>query len=492
VIRPTLEEIREMAGEGDTIPVYKEILGDTETPVSAYLKVRGRDPYAFLFESVVGGEKIARYSFLGVTPFMIFRSRGRRITVEDRVRKETRTFEGDPIAELRALTRRYRSVHIKGLPRFTGGAVGYVSYDAIRLVEAIPDATRDDLHLDEIVFLFFDTLIAFDNVRHRILLISNVLKEGGGLQDRYDEARGRIEALEEALRFPVDVALRRGTGRCVVTSNMEKSDYLKKVARCKDYILAGDIFQVVLSQRFQTDVTVDPFDVYRMLRVVNPSPYMFHVSLDDVQLVGASPELLVRVEDGVVQVRPIAGTRRRGGSEEEDQALERELLADPKDCAEHIMLVDLGRNDVGRVSRFDTVRVTEQMTVERYSHVMHIVSNVRGRLKPGVDALDALFACYPAGTLSGAPKIRAMEILDELEPTRRGVYGGAVGYLDFSGNLDTCIAIRTLVVKDGVAYIQAGGGLVADSVPEEEYQETVNKSRALIRAIEMAERGELT
>lgn len=494
MIRPTLKEIREMGGEGNTIPVYKEILGDTETPVSAYLKVRRRDPYSFLFESVVGGEKIARYSFLGVAPFAIFRSRGRRITVEDRIRKETRTLEGDPIAELRALIRRHRSVHLKGLPRFTGGAVGYVSYDAIRLVEDIPDTTRDDLRLDEIVFLFFDTLIAFDNVRHRILLISNVSKDGDerGLKDRYDAARERIEALEAALRSPVDVALRPGGGGCAVTSNVEKADYLQKVARCKDYILAGDIFQVVLSQRFQTDVTVDPFDVYRMLRVVNPSPYMFYVSLDDVRLVGASPELLVRVEDGVVQVRPIAGTRRRGETEEEDQALERELLADPKDCAEHIMLVDLGRNDVGRVSRFDTVRVTEQMTVERYSHVMHIVSNVRGRLRPDVDALDALFACYPAGTLSGAPKIRAMEILDELEPTRRGVYGGAVGYLDFSGNLDTCIAIRTLVVKDGVAYIQAGGGLVADSVPEEEYQETVNKSKALIRAIEMAERGELT
>lgn len=494
MIRPTLKEIREMGGEGNTIPVYKEILGDTETPVSAYLKVRGRDPYSFLFESVVGGEKIARYSFLGVSPFMIFRSRGRRITVEDRVRKQTRTFEGDPIAELRALVRRYRSVHLKGLPRFTGGAVGYVSYDAIRLVEDIPDTALDDLGLDEIVFLFFDTLIAFDNVRHRILLISNVSKDGddGELKDRYDAARGRIESLEEALRSPVEVSLRPGTGRCVVTSNMEKEDYLKKFAQCKDYILAGDIFQVVLSQRFQTDVTVDPFDVYRMLRVVNPSPYMFYVSLDDVQLVGASPELLVRVEDGIVQVRPIAGSRRRGETEEEDLALERELLSDPKECAEHIMLVDLGRNDVGRVSRFDTVRVTEQMTVERYSHVMHIVSNVRGRLRPDVDALDALFACYPAGTLSGAPKIRAMEILDELEPTRRGVYGGAVGYLDFSGNLDTCIAIRTLVVKDHVAYIQAGGGLVADSVPEEEYQETVNKSKALIRAIEMAERGELT
>ncbi len=493
MIRPTLEEVQEMVGGDNAIPVYKEILGDTETPVSAYLKARRRDPYSFLFESVVGGEKIARYSFLGVAPFMIFRSRGRRITVEDRVREETRSWEGDPIAELRALVRRYRSVHLKGLPRFTGGAVGYVSYDAIRLVEEIPDTARDDLGLDEIVFLFFDTLVAFDNVRHRILLISNVLKDGGGdLRGRYEEAQRRIEALEEALRSPADISLRRGRGRCVVTSNVEKADYLRKVARCKEYILAGDIFQVVLSQRFETEVTVDPFDIYRMLRVVNPSPYMFFVSLDGVHLVGASPELLVRVEDGVVQVRPIAGTRRRGETEEEDQALERELLADPKDCAEHIMLVDLGRNDVGRVSRFDSVRVTEQMTVERYSHVMHIVSNVRGALRPGVDALDALFACYPAGTLSGAPKIRAMEILDELEPTRRGVYGGAVGYLDFSGNLDTCIAIRTLVVKDGVAYIQAGGGLVADSVPEEEYQETVNKSKALIRAVEMAERGELT
>ncbi len=493
MIRPTLEEIEGMSKEGNTVPVYRELLGDTETPVSAYLKIRARDPYSFLFESVEGGEKIARYSFLGIAPFMIFRSRGHRITVEDRVRKDTRSFDGDPIAELRTQIRRFRSVHLKGLPRFTGGAVGYVSYDAIRLSEDIPDSTLDDLNLDEIFFLFFDTLMAFDNLKHRILLISNVLidAEEGSLAERYDKALERIESLEEALGGPTQVSTRNGSGGCRLSSNMAKEDYLEKVRICKEYILAGDIFQVVLSQRFRTQLTVDPFEIYRMLRIVNPSPYMFNVSFDGLHLVGASPELLVRVEDDLVQVRPIAGTRWRGETDEEDNALELELLSDPKDRAEHIMLVDLGRNDVGRVACFDTVRVTEQMIVERYSHVMHIVSNVIGRLRPDVDPLDALFACYPAGTVSGAPKIRAMEILDELEPTRRGIYAGAVGYLDFNGNLDTCIAIRTIVIKDGVAYIQAGGGLVADSVPEEEYQETVNKSKAMIRAIEMAQKGEL-
>ena len=493
MIRPTLEEIEGMSGEGNTVPVYRELLGDTETPVSAYLKIRARDPYSFLFESVEGGEKIARYSFLGIAPFMIFRSRGHRITVEDRVRKETRSFDGDPIAELRTQIRRFRSVHLKGLPRFTGGAVGYVSYDAIRLNEDIPDTALDDLNLDEIFFLFFDTLMAFDNLKHRILLISNVLidAEEGSLTERYDKALERIESLEEALGAPAEVSHRNGSVGCSLSSNMPKEDYLEKVEICKEYIRAGDIFQVVLSQRFRTQLTVDPFEIYRMLRVINPSPYMFNVSFDGLHLVGASPELLVRVEDGLIQVRPIAGTRWRGETDEEDNALELELLSDPKDRAEHVMLVDLGRNDVGRVASFDTVRVTEQMIVERYSHVMHIVSNVIGRLRPDVDPLDALFACYPAGTVSGAPKIRAMEILDELEPTRRGIYAGAVGYLDFNGNLDTCIAIRTIVIKDGVAYIQAGGGLVADSVPEREYQETLNKSKAMIRAIEMAQKGEL-
>ncbi len=489
-MQPDFNAVRTLAGEGGLVPIFRDILGDTETPVSAYLKIRSKSPFTFLFESVEGGEKIGRYSFLGVEPFLVFRSRGKHIQVEDLKRGEVKAFEGEPIAELRRLLAQYRSAHVEGLPRFTGGAVGYVGYDAIRLIEDIPEDTQDDLGQDDMVLLFFDTLLAFDNLQHRIHLISNVHTKGD-LEAGYREATDRIASLEEVLKRPVDIALKRGTSACEVRSNTVVEDYLEKVRRCKDYIVAGDIFQVVLSQRFETDVTVDSLDIYRMLRVVNPSPYMFHLDLKELQLVGASPELLVRVEDGIVQVRPIAGTRRRGETEEEDRALEEELLADEKERAEHIMLVDLGRNDVGRVSKYDTVRVTEQMAIERYSHVMHIVSNVRGRLREGVDALDALFACYPAGTVSGAPKIRAMEIIDELEPTRRGPYAGAVGYIDFSGNMDTCIAIRTMVVKGNKAYVQAGGGIVFDSVPENEYEETVNKAKALFRAVEVAERGEL-
>ena len=493
MIKPRFEDFQELAGEGTVVPVYKEILADTETPVSAYLKIRAQDVHSFLFESVEGGEKIARYSFLGVSPFKIFRSRGREITLEDRIRKKTERWTGDPIAELKNLIGQYRSVHLKELPRFTGGAVGYLAYDGIRLVEEIPDETVNDLHLDDMAFLLFDTLLAFDNIRHKIILISNAYidSKDSNLQECYDEAARKLKALERLLRQPADATLAQGSGRCKITSNVEKGAYKDKIRRCKEYILAGDIVQVVLSQRFQTEISVDPFDIYRMLRVVNPSPYMFHIRMKDVHLVGASPELLVRVEDGVVQVRPIAGTRRRGETEEEDRALEQELLSDEKERAEHIMLLDLGRNDVGRVSQYGSVAVTEQMEIERYSHVMHIVSNVRGHLRREVDQIDALFACYPAGTVSGAPKIRAMEIIDEQEPTKRGIYAGAVGYLDFSGNLDTCIAIRTIVIKDGIAYIQAGGGIVADSDPESEFQETVNKARALVRAIEMAEHGEL-
>ena len=490
MIQPDLHTLRTLAEAGDLVPISKEILADTETPVSAYLKIRASGLNSFLLESVEGGENIGRYSFLGVGPFKVFRSRGRRIVIEDLSTGEETAFEGDPISELRRQFARYRSVHIQGLPRFTAGAVGYVGYDAIRLIEDIPETAHDDLGLDDIVLSFFDTLLVFDNVTHTIRLIASVHTRGA-LEANYRDAVERIDALEGALKRPVKRALGAGRSDCEVRSNTAREDYMDKVRRCKEYIVAGDIFQVVLSQRFETDVTVDSFDIYRMLRVVNPSPYMFHLDIEDIQLVGASPELLVRVEDDVVQVRPIAGTRRRGETEEEDRALETELLADEKERAEHIMLVDLGRNDVGRVSRYDTVRVTEQMAVERYSHVMHIVSNVRGELREDVDALDALFACYPAGTVSGAPKIRAMEIIDELEPTRRGAYAGAVGYFDFSGNMDTCIAIRTMVVKEGKAYVQAGGGLVFDSVPENEFQETVNKARALIRAVEMAERGEL-
>lgn len=489
MVQPDFDTLSALADSGGLVPLSKTILADTETPVSAYLKVRTDSPFSFLFESVVGGEQIGRYSFLGVGPFLSFRSRGQKIEVEDLKTGTKNAFSGDPISALRKLLKQYHSASVEGLPRFTGGAVGYVGYDAIRLIEEIPETTRDDLELDDILLLFFDTLLAFDNVTHRIHLIANV-HTAGDLEANYQDALSRIASLESALQQAVDHSLIRGSSECEVRSNTSREAYMETVEKCRKYIIAGDVFQVVPSQRFEMDVTVASLDIYRALRTVNPSPYMFHLDLKDCQLVGASPELLVRVEDGIVQVRPIAGTRWRGKTEEEDQKLGEDLLGDEKERAEHIMLVDLGRNDVGRVSEYDTVRVTEQMVIERYSHVMHIVSNVRGRLKPGVDALDALFACYPAGTVSGAPKIRAMEIIDEMEPTRRGAYAGAVGYVDFSGNMDTCIAIRTMVMKNNKAYVQAGGGVVFDSEPAYEYQETVNKARALFRAVEMAERGE--
>ncbi len=490
MINPTIENVRKLAAEANLVPVSRKILADLETPLSAYLKVRETGEHTFLFESVEGGEKIGRYSFLGVDPFLVFRSRGHAITLSDLRTGESRDYVANPIDELRSLIANHRSVHIPGLPRFTGGAVGYVGYDAIRLVEDIPDTTEDDLDLDDVVLMFFDTLLAFDNIQHVIHLISNVHTRVDDLRASYDAARAKIDALEAALAKPLVAPVAKGSGACVVRSNTEREAYLEKVKKCREYIVAGDIFQVVLSQRFETDVSVGSLDVYRMLRMVNPSPYNFHIEMGDLQLVGSSPELLVRVEDGVVQVRPIAGTRWRGESDEEDRRLADDLLADEKERAEHIMLVDLGRNDVGRVSKFDTVRVTEQMTIERYSHVMHIVSNVRGELREGVDALDALFAGYPAGTVSGAPKIRAMEIIDELETTRRGPYAGSVGYIDFSGNMDTCIAIRTMIMKGGKAYVQAGGGIVYDSKPDYEYRETVNKAKALFRAVELAEQGD--
>lgn len=488
MIQPDFKTVKQLARGCGLVPIAKELLADTETPVSAYLKIRAQSSYAFLFESVVGGEQIGRYSFLGVDPFLIFRSRGAKIAIEDAGTGQVREFEGDPIAELRGLLARYRSQRVEGFPRFTGGAVGYVSYDAVRLIERIPNTVEDDLHMDDVLLMFFDSVLAFDNVTHKVHVMVNV-HTAGDLAANYAEAVERIDALIETLARPVDAAMKPGTSSCAVTSNTSKEAYMDIVARCREYIVAGDIFQVVPSQRFAMDVSVDALAIYRALRTVNPSPYMFHVDLKDHQLVGASPELLVRVEDGVVQVRPIAGTRWRGKTAAEDRALARELLTDEKERAEHIMLLDLGRNDIGRVSRFNSVRVTEQMAIERYSHVMHIVSNVRGELLDEVDALDALFACYPAGTVSGAPKIRAMEIIDEMETTRRGPYAGAVGYIDFAGNLDTCIAIRTMLIKDGKAYVQAGGGVVFDSDPEYEYHETVNKARALFRAVEMAERG---
>ena len=489
MIRPAFDEFQELARQGNVIPVVKEILADMETPVSAYQKIRNSGRYSFLLESVEGGEKIARYSFLGADPFRIFRSKGDRIRVREGRDGKTETRQGDPLDALRRLFEQYQPVRIVGLPRFTGGAVGVMGYDAVRLVEALPDKTTDDLGLDDMVWMFFDTILAFDNVSHKILLISNVYTDEheGDLRAQYEGARRKIGELERLLWRPVDPLPSRGEGSCRLASNTKKDVFMESVRRAKEYISAGDVIQVVLSQRFETEISVESFDIYRMLRIVNPSPYMFHMAMDGLDVVGASPELMVRMEDGTIEVRPIAGTRMRGETEAEDQRLAEELLADEKERAEHIMLVDLGRNDVGRVSLPGSVEVTELMKIERYSHVMHIVSNVRGKVRAGVDALDGLLACFPAGTVSGAPKIRAMEIVDELEPTRRGVYAGAVGYFDFSGNLDSCIAIRTIVVKDGKAYVQAGAGIVADSDPEREFEETVHKAKAMVRAIEMAE-----
>lgn len=493
MIKPDYEQFKQRTSEGTIIPVVKTLLADTETPVSAYLKIRDRSTFNFLLESVEGGEKVARYSFLGADPFMVFRSRGRSGTVRDLNTGKERRFEGDPIRELRTIMNRYKTVDFPGLPRFTGGGVGYFAYDAVRLVEDIPDATRDDYGIDDIFFMFFDTILVFDNIGHTISIISNVHTDGvGTLEERYREAVSRIEGLETLLASRTAPEPSTGRGHGGSTANIDKASFMKNVERCKEYITAGDIIQVVYSQRFEREITVAPFDIYRTLRIVNPSPYMFFISTDRVDIVGASPEMFVRVEGGEMEGRPIAGTRRRGAAPAEDKVLADELLADEKECAEHVMLLDLGRNDIGRVSKYGSVRVMDSMFIERYSHVMHMVSSIKGTLDEGKDRFDAMLSFFPAGTLSGAPKIRAMEIIDELEPTRRGIYGGAIGYIDYQGNLDSCIAIRTLVVKNGKAYIQAGAGIVADSDPEKEYQECVNKATALFRAIDMAESGELS
>ena len=492
MIRPDFEEFKQHTTRGTIIPVVKTLLADTETPVSAYLKIRDRSTYNFLLESVEGGENMARYSFLGADPYLIFRSRGNSGTVRNLNTGKERRFDGDPVGELRRIMEHYKTVDFPGLPRFTGGGVGYFSYDAVRLVEDIPDETRDDFDIDDTFFMFYDTILVFDNIGHTISVISNVHTDGQGtLEDRYYEAVSRIENLESLLAKRTAPEPSKGHGHHTSVPNMDKETFIKNVKRCKEYIYAGDVIQVVYSQRFERDISVAPFDIYRMLRIVNPSPYMFFISTDRLDIAGASPEMLVRVEGGEMEVRPIAGTRPRGKTPEEDSALAEELRNDEKECAEHVMLLDLGRNDVGRVARYGSVKVADKMFVERYSHVMHMVSSVKGTLKEDKDRFDAVLSFFPAGTLTGAPKIRAMEIIDELEPTRRGVYGGAIGYVDYQGNVDTCIAIRTLVVKDGKAYIQAGAGIVADSNPESEYQECVNKAKALFRAIDMAENGEM-
>jgi anthranilate synthase component 1 len=493
MIYPDLKEFRKLAEKGNLIPVYKEILADMETPVSAFRKIDdGR--YSFLLESVEGGEKWARYSFLGSRPSVVLRSFGGSVEIIRKGKKETRSFLRDPLETMKDILAEYRPVPNPGLPRFYGGAVGFIGYDVIRFFEKMPEREKPGIGLPDIFFMITDTLVIFDNVTHKIKVVSNAHINGVSKAEAYREAVEKIEAiirkLRRSLRIPAPAGNRLLPGKgAVLKSNFTQAAYEKAVLRAKDYIKAGDIFQVVPAQRFETRISAEPFEIYRALRLINPSPYMYFLRCGDATIAGTSPEVMVRLEGDRIDLRPIAGTRRRGATEEEDKTLEKELLADAKERAEHIMLVDLGRNDVGRVSTAGSVHVSELMVIERYSHVMHIVSNVRGKLAGGKDAFDVVRACFPAGTVSGAPKIRAMEIIDELEPTRRGPYAGAVGYFGFSGNMDTCITIRTLVIKDKVAYMQAGGGVVADSVPSLEYQESVNKAKAMVRAVEMAERG---
>jgi anthranilate synthase component 1 len=493
---PSLPDFERLAQRGNTIPVYCELLGDSLTPVSAFAAISQQSPHAFLLESVVGGEKIARYSFLGAHPQTTFSATRDQVDIEGPggAVKETCA---DPLAKLTEMLGSYRAVHLPELPRFAGGAVGYAGYDVVRYFEPLPNAPQDDRRLPDLLFGFYDTMVVFDHVRKTILVISHAHVERDGIKAGYEQACERVAAMVKRLEqaqptrvVPID---HTGDPKLNFTSNFGGDGFAKAVDACKEYIRAGDIFQVVLSQRLQVDTPADPFDIYRALRVVNPSPFMFYVKSPRVILVGSSPEIMCRVEDGVVTNRPLAGTRRRGRTDEEDRALEAELLADPKERAEHIMLVDLGRNDVGRVAELGSVKLNEVMAVERYSHVMHISSEVEGKLAAGASAFDALRASLPVGTVSGAPKVRAMQIIDEFEPTRRGPYAGAVGYVDFAGNMDTCIALRTMVITPGdffgkhAVYVQVGAGIVADSDPESEYRETINKAKGLLRAIEIAE-----
>lgn len=492
--QPSLGTYMSLAKEYTLIPVYRETLADLETPISVFMKLCLDEPGAFLLESVEGGERVARYSFLGCRPLLTLVSRDGVTQVEQgyaHAAGEGERLEGDPLSHLRQVMGRVKAYHPASLPRFAGGAVGYLGYDAVRHYEPLPDGPEDDLHLPEALFMATELVVVFDHLMHRLMLVANTLP-GDEPDVAYRRAMALLDQAVERLKGPVPVPPGLAWGRphpLTVTSNTTQAQFEAMVAKAKERIQAGDIFQVVLSQRFETSVRSRPLDIYRVLRTLNPSPYMFYIAYGGLKLIGSSPELLARMEEGTARIRPLAGTRPRGASEVEDQALEQELLADEKERAEHVMLVDLGRNDLGRVCQYGSVAVRQMMKVERYSHVMHIVSEVEGRVAEGKDGFDVLAACFPAGTLSGAPKVKAMSIIDELEPVRRSIYGGAVGYFAWNGAMDTCIAIRTMIMKDDRVYIQAGAGIVADSDPTLEYQETLNKARALIRTLEMAEEG---
>jgi anthranilate synthase component I len=482
---PSKKEFIELSKKGNLIPVFKEIIADTETPVSAFKKIEGK--YSYLLESVEGGENLGRYSFLGSDPILRVASKGNSIKVI--TKSGTKTIKGDPIEELKKILSRYKPVKVKGLPRFHGGLVGYFSYDIVRFIEKLKNKNPDDLKVPDMQFLLTDTILAFDHVNHKISIISNVLVDKDPAK-AYELAIKKIKSIETKMGKPLKRSseLEVKEGKSIkVTSNFTKAEFESVVEKAKKYIVSGDVIQVVPSQRLATKLKGDPFRVYRILRTLNPSPYMYYLKFGDIKLIGTSPETMVRLEGSVATIRPIAGTRKRGQNDAEDIALGKELLADEKEKAEHIMLVDLGRNDLGRVCDFDSIKINKLMTIERYSHVMHIVSDISGNLSSGKDGFDLIKASFPAGTVTGAPKVRAMEIIEELENVRRGTYAGAVGYFDFYGNLDTCITIRTILLKGSNAYVQAGAGIVADSVPSKEYEESLNKAKALLKAIELSQ-----
>jgi anthranilate synthase component 1 len=490
VIQPTYKEFCDLARRGNLIPVYQELLMDLETPLSFFKRLE-RDRYAFLLESVEGSERWARYSFLGTGPRRIFKARGSRVEIVEGGKSQKIHSEA-PLKLLESLLQGYRPVTVPGVPPFFGGALGYVSYNAVEQFHEIGSSQKDPLGLPEIFFVFVQTLIAFDNLKHTIKIIDNVqLDERTDLRRAYDASVKRIQGviarLQKKPRGIEPRDLNQAERPRKYRSNLNRTGFEKMVERAKEYIQAGDIIQVVLAQRLETETATDAFEIYRALRYVNPSPYMFYLELEDLRVIGSSPETMVRLTGDTIELRPIAGTRKRGATPDEERELEAELLADPKERAEHVMLVDLGRNDVGRVARIGTVEVNELMAIERYSHVIHIVSNVRGKLAAGKSPLDLFVSAFPAGTVSGAPKIRAMQIISELEPQKRGLYAGAIGYFGYNGNLDTCIVIRTIIMKGRKVYITAGAGIVADSDPKAEYEETLNKARAMLRAVELAE-----
>ncbi|MGI4757420.1 MAG: anthranilate synthase component I, partial [Janthinobacterium lividum] len=495
---PELSQFQQLAQSKHTlIPVYRTVTADLDTPVSVFLRVASQEPEAFLLESVEGGERVGRYTFIGIRPYKKMVSRGTSIVATEG--GTSREFQGDIFGELKHALSEHTPAKLPGLPPFTAGAVGFFAYDVVRQIERLPSIAKDELGVPDACLMFFDEVLAFDHVKKEIYLILTAdLTRQPDVDAAYQQANQRLDRLERELALPLPTVSRPKphTEPLQLVSRTPRADYMQAVAQVKEYIAAGDIFQCVLSQRFDCTPEVDPFEIYRALRIVNPSPYMYFLRFPmaapgtaaetPAHIVGSSPELLVRVHDGKVEYHPIAGTRPRGADDASDKQMEEDLRQDAKEVAEHVMLVDLGRNDVGRVSQFGSVKVQRLMFIERYSHVMHLVSALEGQLREGMAPVDAFRSCFPAGTLSGAPKIRAMEIIEELEPTRRGVYGGSIFYADFSGNLDSCIAIRTLFMHGENGYIQAGGGVVADSVPETEFEETVNKSKAVVRAIERA------